>query len=74
MDIVTTSDEDGIATVTLDGSGSYDPNGDALTYSWTLDGTVVSTDVSFDYDLNVGVFTLHLPSAMVYQQRVTMLL
>ncbi len=59
-DIVTTSDEDGIATVTLDGSGSYDPNGDALTYSWTLDGTVVSTDMSFDYDLNVGVFTFTL--------------
>ena len=59
-DIVTTSDEDGIATVTLDGSGSYDPNGDALTYSWTLDSTVVSTDVSFNYNLNVGVFTFTL--------------
>ena len=59
-DIVTMSDEDGSATVTLDGSGSYDPNGDALTYSWTLDGTVVSTDVSFNYDLNVGVFTFTL--------------
>ena len=59
-DIVTMSDEDGSATVTLDGSGSYDPNGNALTYSWTLDGTVVSTDVSFDYDLNIGVFTFTL--------------
>ena len=58
-DIVIESD-DGSETVTLDGSGSYDPNGNALTYSWTLDGTVVSTDVSFDYDLNIGVFTFTL--------------
>jgi hypothetical protein len=59
-DILIISDEDGSATVTLDGSGSYDPNGDALTYSWTLDSTVVSTDVSFNYNLNVGVFTFTL--------------
>ena len=59
-DIVIESDEDGSATVTLDGSGSYDPNGDALTYSWTLDGTEVSTDVSFNYDLDIGVYTFTL--------------
>ena len=59
-DIVIESDEDGSATVTLDGSGSYDPNGDALTYSWTLDGTEVSTAVSFSYDLDIGVYTFTL--------------
>ena len=58
-DIVIESD-DGSETVTLDGSASYDPNGDALTYSWTLDGTVVSTDVSFSYDLTLGDYTFTL--------------
>jgi len=59
-DIIIMSDEDGIATVTLHGSGSSNLGGDALSYIWTLDGTEVSTDVSFNYNLNVGVFTFTL--------------
>jgi hypothetical protein len=35
------------ASVTLDGSGSYDPNGDAISYSWTqTSGPGVSLDLS----------------------------
>jgi hypothetical protein len=35
------------ASVTLDGSGSYDPNGDAISYSWTqTSGPGVSLDIS----------------------------
>jgi hypothetical protein len=59
-DILTISGEEGIATVTLDGSGSSNLGVDAITYSWTLGGTVVSTDVTFNYNLNVGVFTFTL--------------
>ena len=50
----------GEVTVTLDGSGSYDSDGDEITYSWTLDGTEVSTDVSFSTELVVGIYTYTL--------------
>ncbi len=46
--------------VTLDGSGSSDADGDALTYSWTLDGNEVSTDASFSTDLADGSYTFTL--------------
>ena len=50
----------GTASVTLDGSGTYDLEGDAMTYSWVLDGTEVSTAVTFTTDLAVGVHTFTL--------------
>lgn len=48
------------SNVTLDGSGSFDPDGDALTFTWTVvDGTgIVSTlsgaTASFVYTAGVG--------------------
>ena len=50
----------GTASVTLDGSATYDLDGDAMTYSWVLDGTEVSTAVTFTTDLSVGVHTFTL--------------
>jgi K319-like protein len=53
-------------TATLDGSGSYDDNGDPLTYSWTqVDGpTVTLSDISAmqpDFDLTEsGAYTFEL--------------
>lgn len=51
----------GVTTsVSLDGSGSSDADGDDLTYSWTIDGTEVATGASPSIDLERGVYTITL--------------
>jgi|GEM_PF-2809490 len=47
------------AVVTLDGSGSYDPDGDSLTYDWTWDGGS-TTGVSPAVTLPLGTTTVTL--------------
>lgn len=46
--------------VSLDGSASSDADGDALSYSWSLDGTEVSTSAAFTTDLADGSYTFTL--------------
>jgi hypothetical protein len=50
----------GTGSVTLDASGSYDPEGLPLRYRWFLNDEVVSRDVSFTIELPVGEHTLTL--------------
>lgn len=50
----------GIAQVALDGSGSSDPDGDDLTYSWYLDGQKIATGVSPTIQLPAGVYVIDL--------------
>jgi hypothetical protein len=48
------------ADVTLDGSLSYDPDGDALTYSWSENGTEIATGEAATVTLPVGEHTIGL--------------
>jgi hypothetical protein len=50
----------GSANVTLNGSGSSDPDGNPLVYSWSLGTSVVSTDASFTTSLGNGTYTFTL--------------
>jgi uncharacterized repeat protein (TIGR03803 family) len=48
------------ATVQLNGSGSSDPNGDALTYSWTENGVPIATGSTPSVQLGIGTHTIRL--------------
>jgi fibro-slime domain-containing protein len=57
----TVKTEKNTAKVTLDGSRSYDPNGDKLTYKWTdEDGDTIGTGVSPEVSLPLGRNTIKL--------------
>ena len=48
------------AEVTLDGSGSYDPDDDELTYTWFMGGSEIATGVSPTIFLPIGEHTIEL--------------
>lgn len=50
----------GATPVLLDGTGSSDPEDDPLTYQWSVDGTVVSTDPAPTIQLPLGMHTVTL--------------
>ncbi|MHC4069371.1 MAG: FG-GAP repeat protein [Planctomycetota bacterium] len=49
-----------LAEVTLDGSGSYDPDEDELTYAWFLGGSEIATGISPTIFLPAGQHTIEL--------------
>jgi hypothetical protein len=58
-DQVVSVGQDCMASVILDGSGSHDPDGDPLSYAWTLDGQTV-IGVSTKIDLRPGSHIVQL--------------
>jgi hypothetical protein len=48
------------ADVTLNGSGSSDPNGDTLTYAWTLEGASIASGVNPSIELAPGTHVIGL--------------
>jgi subtilisin len=61
-DDLTVVDEDnnGVETVTLNGSGSYDPDGTIVTYEWTEGDTQLGMGVQFTHDFSVGTHVVTL--------------
>ncbi|MBT4944805.1 MAG: DUF5011 domain-containing protein [Candidatus Marinimicrobia bacterium] len=52
--------------VNLDGSASTDPDGDALSYSWSLGGNVVSSTAAYTPSLGAGSHTFTLTVTDIY--------
>ena len=54
------SDGNGVESVTLDGSGSYDPDGTITAWKWTEGYTVLGETEVITYDFAVGTHTVNI--------------
>jgi hypothetical protein len=57
---ITDSDNDGSEQVTLDGSGSQDPDGTIISFVWTKGGLQIATGVKPTVTLSTGTHTITL--------------
>jgi len=58
--ILTDTDNSGAESVTLDGLGSFDPDGSIVSYQWTENGAAVGSGVTPTVSLPVGEHTIML--------------
>ncbi|MBI2334346.1 S8 family serine peptidase [Candidatus Daviesbacteria bacterium] len=58
--IVTDNDGNGTEAVTLDGSGSYDPDGTVVSYDWYEGGTLLGSGATATVDFALGTHTVTL--------------
>jgi hypothetical protein len=58
--IATDADNDGVQTVTLDGSASFDPDGAIVAYEWTENGNFLSDTPTLTVDVPLGSWTFAL--------------
>lgn len=56
-------DDNGIETLTLNGSGSFDPDGTIVSYEWKENGTVLGNTATTTYDFTVGSHEVSLTVA-----------
>jgi uncharacterized protein with beta-barrel porin domain len=72
---ITDTNNDGLETVTVDASGSLDPDSQISAYTWYEGSTILGTTASLTLDLSVGVHTLTLElldqQAKAYNDQVT---
>ena len=57
---VTDSDANGEESVTLDGSGSFDPDGTIVSHDWRIDGALIASGVAPTVSLPIGTHTVAL--------------
>jgi serine protease len=57
---VTDTDGNNSETVTLNGSGSYDPDGEIMSYVWNEGNSELGTGVTLTVELAVGIHTITL--------------
>ena len=58
--VVTDNDENGFETVTLNGTGSFDPNGTLVLYEWTEGASLLGTGATLNVAFAVGAHTVTL--------------
>jgi hypothetical protein len=59
-DQTATADSDGVASVLLDGTASFDPDGEISGYGWYENGVQIASAFGAGVPLNVGVHTITL--------------
>jgi probable HAF family extracellular repeat protein len=68
-DQTVSAESDCLASVTLDGNGSFDPNGNPISYEWTWDGGLaMGADPNIQLSVGINTITLVVNNGIVDSQ------